>query len=109
MMECGSRYSWLATSSTALPGRMAAAERSPALLEAKPLGTGNGGNAHDVQESQLPDGGSQQRPDAQLCCLAEPHPAPAEPGTEAQLQPEHRDQQDGGLGHHADGGEAGHQ
>ncbi|MCY1219435.1 hypothetical protein D9M72_314090 [compost metagenome] len=81
----------------------------PRALEAEPLGTRNRGNAHDVKEGELPDGGSEERPDAQLRGLPQANPAPAEPGPESQTEPEHRDQQDGCLGHHADGGKSGYE
>ena len=82
MMECGSRYSWLATSSTALPGKCWP-PRVACLLQAQPFSAGDRRDAHDVEERQLPDGGGRQRPDAQLRGVAQPDPPPAEARAQA--------------------------
>ncbi len=83
--------------------------RVPCLLQAEPFRARNRGDAHDVEEGQLPDGGRRQGPDAQPGGLAESDPAPAEAGTQAEAEPEDRDEQDRGLGNNTDGGESGHE
>ena len=72
--------------------------RVAGAFQAQAFRARDGGNAHDIQEGELPDGGRSQRPDAQLGRLAQAHAPPAEAGPQPQPEPEHRDQQDGGLG-----------
>ena len=79
------------------------------LFQPEPFRTRYGGNSHDVEEGELPDGGRRQRPDAQPRSLAQSHAAPAKARPQAQPEPEHRDQQDSGLGHDAHGGKTRHQ